>query len=201
LHYDLSRTSYSYRCLEVYKPIFDDVHNLKEINQEIGFIKPSEAEKSFYCSYFAHYKSYYGPAVLREFTNGEIRKLGGWCNLSQDARVRFAKERALKHNKHIIYKKTFVENCETLLSYTKLCHEHKIRVVIVIMPFAEEYIKYIDMNYKKILLEQLAALPYEVEFVDLNDANCFDVCDFIDSDHLSDIGAKKVTTILGEYII
>jgi len=200
LHYDLSRTSYNYRCYEVYKPLFNDIHNAKADYVGKCFKNPSESEKDFYTSYFAQYNHYYGPAVLRDHTNGEIRKHGGWCNLSAIEREQYAQNRADKHNKHIKYIDTYKENSGTLLKIAELCHEKNIRLLVAVMPFTQEYMRHIYAGYKDILIEQLERIPYGVEFIDFNEADCFCTEDFVDSDHVSDSGAEKVTEILKDYV-
>ena len=200
LHYDLSRTSYNYRCYEVYKPLLNDIHNAAFNDVGNRFVYPGYEERDFYCSYFGNYKNYYGPAVLREHTNGEIRKKGGWANLSDEQRLIIAKERAEKHNKHKKYIDTYKENCEVLCEYAKLCHENNIRFIIVVMPFSHEYLQYIDKAYKELILEQLNMIPYEIEFADLNEADCYSSEDFVDADHCSDIGAEKATKLLTQII-
>lgn len=201
LCYDMSRTSYNYRCYEVYEPLFNDVHNANNSDCAERFIAPTKEETDFYSSYFLSYRNYYGPAVLREHTNGEVRKQGGWSRLSPSQRVELARRRTEKHNKHFKYVDTFNENCEIIKRYAKMCNDKQIRFVIAIMPFTEEYLSMIDDKYQKQLMEVLEELPYEVEYIDLNETKCFVTDDFIDSDHVNDKGADKVTAIIEQLLV
>lgn len=198
LYYDLSKTTYNYRCYDVYSPLLNDLHNAPFI-EGLGF-ENNDEYLAFSRGYFQKYPNYYGPAVLSKHTNGEIRKLGGWSELNNSERLDRAKVRAEKHNKNRKYTETFEENKEILLQYIEMCAENNIRAVVAIMPFTTEYNRFISSSYKAEILAFLDQIEYVVDFIDFNDLDIWDIEDFIDSDHTSDIGADKVTHLLNDFL-
>ena len=198
LFYDLSLSSSGWKCLKTYKPLFADVHHAKAVNIDMGNDMCDDACTEFYHTFFNKNRSYYGPAIIREFTSIPITKKGGWINLDSKERDEAAFELAQKHNKHIKHKETFEENKQILNNIFNFLKMNHIRVIIAILPFSKEYLKYIDSNYKTILLSVLEEITEDmkVDFVDMNDMEYFSDEDFLDSDHLNRKGAIKATVLL-----
>lgn len=198
LFYDLSLSNNGWKCLETYGPLFGDMHNANTTNVDMSYFMCDVDCENFYHSFFEKNRSYYGPAITREYTSIEISEKGGWSKLESAEKDSVAYELAQKHNKHIKHEETFKENKEILNNILKFLKEKNIRVIVLILPFSKEYLKYIDCNYKTILLSVLDELTYdmEVDFVDMNDMEYFSEADFLDSDHLNYKGALKATVLL-----
>ncbi len=70
---------------------------------------------------------------------------------------------------------------------------------MVITPFSEEYNRFVLPEMKAGVLELLDAVPEDIHYVDFNQALVlFTPEDFMDTDHLSEKGAEKVSGILVE---
>lgn len=71
--------------------------------------------------------------------------------------------------------------------------------VVVITPFSPEYNRFVLPEMKHGVLELLDAVPQDVHYVDFNQAlDLFGPEDYMDTDHLSASGAKKVSSILAD---
>lgn len=82
----------------------------------------------------------------------------------------------------------------------KYLSERNIRTVFVVFPFTKWYNKYINPQYKEDIYQLLDNLELPVEFLDMNDLECFTDSDFLDTDHLNDIGAEKASKVLNDFL-
>ena len=215
LYQDLSKSkNESFLVDRVFYPLFgqDAVHNLQRELDKSTVLWP-EYDKDMYSDAlikelceksteeaFLAQSSYYG--ILPREKNNKLRLDNiFWEQLSIDERREYAKERAKQHNKQRNYKESFEENKLIIKEIADLCNKEGIRTIFVIMPHTEEYIDYIDSNFKTEIYDVLNELPYEVEVIDFTEyTTYFTAEDFYDSDHLNRTGAEKVSHILASYL-
>lgn len=70
----------------------------------------------------------------------------------------------------------------------------------MIMPATKEYLNKIDTRYKTETLSILNEMPHEINYVDFNDEEMFDIEDFEDYDHLNTAGAIKLSKMIAEMV-
>ena len=197
LFYDLSLSSNKWKCLGTYMPLFGDTHYANYENIQIADMNYSKECVGFYRQFFEESRSFYGRAILREHTKSAmVTQKGSWQNMSASERDLEAYQLTEKHNRHIRHINTYQENVTILNEMIGFLSERGIRPVIVILPTSKEYIKYINPQYKEVILEQLEKLPYCIDFIDMNEEAFFDDNDILDSDHLNYNGALKATLLL-----
>lgn len=203
---DLSRsiTSRENIIRRLYYPIFYDTHNW--IDESIEFDPWREfgripQEMQSVCELMAmrmildrgrYYSDLRARKALFDFQGR------AWHELSCEEREEFGKQRAEGHNKLLVHEATFFENCEIMKDYIHLLHLHGMLPVVVITPFTAVYNKYMDPRGKDAIREMLEGVSEEVHYVDFNESNLFTDEDFMDTDHLNQQGAIKVSCLLDE---
>ena len=200
----LSKVSRETMIANVYYPIFHNAHHwdnpvsaapwggigsvpepMKELCEQAAMVKILELG------------SYYNEIRTR----GTLFDLKGrrWADVPAGERDAMGRYRAADHNRIFEHKATLDENKEILRKFTRLLYLNNIVPVVVITPFTDEYNHYVRQELKEGVLELLDAVPEDIHFVDFNQASdMFDASDFMDTDHLSESGAKKISGILTE---
>lgn len=200
----LSKISRETMISRVYYPIFRDAHNWSEPVAAVlwdGMGSISEPMKKF-CEQTAsalimEVGSYYNRFRAR----GSYFDLKGrkWAEVSMPEREAMGQYRASEHNNVLKHTTSFTENKEILREFVRLLYLNGIQPIVVVTPFTQEYDRYVQQELRDGVLELLDSVPEDVHFVDFNQApNLFDATDFMDTDHLSQRGAKKVSGILTE---
>ncbi len=187
---------------KVYYPIFRDAHNWKQPYcvdrwNEIGDY-PDEIKNL--CEKMATMAMYDSPYFSDLRKRGVMFDFGGkkWVELEPEQKVKFGKERAEMHNKVMKHETSLKENFEIMSEYIEYLYKHNIRPVVVVTPFTKEYNQYINFEMKLALKKMINKLPWPVDYVDFNDCDLFDGADFMDTDHLNERGAIKVSEVLIE---
>ena len=188
----------------VYYPVLNDAHNWTDPetidiwnDQDIKFSKSVHCVSDSdiwneVCNWFDENSTYYNS--MRGRGNGIFDFSGRkWPELSNEERDEFGQKRAADHNKILRYDKTIEENFSLLNEFVEFLNENLINPYIVITPFTKEYNKYISPKYKELILEAINNLPNNVVYLDMNDLDLFDSYDFVDTDHLNEKGAEKVS--------
>lgn len=197
LYYDLSLSSNRYLCGELYKRLFNDMHHvsmstdISDDNNEAD----SECVDLFHQAFIVE-QDYYGSMRDRKQTTIQIEDGKSWQDMPQEEKESIAKSFAEKHNKHIQHTNTMKENMYIIMQMMDFFRTNDIRPYFVVMPFSKEYLKYINPEYKTIMATVFEGLPYEIDYIDLNDYDIFTDYDFMDCDHLNNTGAEKATQIL-----
>ncbi len=201
---------------ETYMNLFGDycVHNYRDAIR-IDLMKNVDIDTELYpyetvsdlCRFWGinalkEQSTFYGPLMKRENNNMLGVKHVIWKELSDEQKTDYVINRVVNgHNKHINHLDTRKENGIILEEMVKYLHEHKIKTYFFITPFTKKYNEYIEPKYLPDIFKALDSLKYPVEFLDMNDyGDYFDDSDFIDSDHLNELGAHKATAILNNYI-
>lgn len=197
----LSKVSRESMIRSVYYPVFGDSHNWKEpLNFDLwsGIPDVSEddriaCEKAVIAA-MAESPSYYSELNPRK----PLFDLKGrtWSQISESERDLFGKCRTDDHNRICTHKASFDENKEIMKDFVHFLHMNGTMPIVVVTPFTSAYNRYISRESKESLLELLNSVPEEVHYVDLNDCDYFDNSDFMDTDHLNEKGAEKVSRML-----
>ncbi len=201
-----------YLIPRVYKPLFNNVHNyIKPTDYDMfGSVKydselfSEELVKIFSREWvqklMVEVGSFYGFFRTRE-DNSRLKLSGiDWKNLSYEEKERIAIERTNDHNRIKKHINSWKENESILKEMTEMLHEKKVRIIFAIFPFTKWYNKYINPDFGSEIFECLDNLDVEVEYINMNDYDIWNDDDFVDTDHLNDIGAKKASSVLNKYI-
>lgn len=119
-----------------------------------------------------------------------------WNLYDEEEKELMGQARAAQHRKLIKYTSAYNENKEIFKDYIHYLSLKNIEPIVVVMPFVKQYVKNLDSMQKEMFMELLNVLVEDIQYVDFNDADCFDDSDFMDTDHLNERGAIKVSTIL-----
>jgi len=200
----LSKVSRETVIANVYYPIFGDAHNWespthKDLWAETGDISdPIKAA----CEQAAEQKLLeYGTYYSELRPRGTLFDLKGrtWAQVSQSERLAMGQARAADHNKTFQHKASLEENKRLLKKFVRFLYAHDVQPIVVITPFSAEYNRFVLPEMRDGVLELIDAVPEDVHYVDFNHAGeLFDATDFMDTDHLSEKGAEKVSSILAE---
>lgn len=203
---DLSRSKVSRETMiaDVYYPIFGDAHHWETpVHRDLwtGFGDIPEPIKIF-CEQAAvqkllEYGTYYSEIRPR----GTLFDLKGrsWAEVPEHERLTMGRIRTADHNKIFQHKESFTENKQILQGFVRFLYDHDVQPIVVITPFSPEYNRYVLPEMKAGVLELLDSVPQDVHYVDFNQAlDLFAPEDYMDTDHLSEQGAEKVSNILVE---
>ncbi len=108
--------------------------------------------------------------------------------------------RANAHNKNIEHILTFKENEIVLNDIVEMCAERGINITYLTPPATPDYVRLLNPKYKQNLYGMLDRVKYPIHVIDLFECEGFVDEDFIDMDHMSDLGAIKVTSILKDFL-
>lgn len=203
---DLSQSKVSRETMiaNVYYPIFHDAHNWKtpssrDLWEGAGDI-PGPLKAA--CEQAAEGKLLeYGTYYSEIRPRGTFFDLKGraWKDVSQEERIALGWVRARDHNKIFQHKESFEENKKILREFVRFLYAHDVEPIVVITPFSPEYNHFVLAEMKEGIVELLDSVPEDVHYVDFNQAaDLFEPADFMDTDHLSEAGAYKVSSILAE---
>jgi len=200
----LSKVSRDTVIANIYYPIFGDAHNWespshRDLWDGLGDI-PETIKAA--CEHAAAQKLMeYGTYYSKLRPRGTLFDLKGrtWAQVSQPERLAMGQARAADHNKIFQHRESLEENKRVFKEFVHFLYARNVRPIVVITPFSAEYNRFILPEMKAGVLELLDAVPEDVHFVDFNQAEgLFDAADFMDTDHLSEKGAEKVSNILVE---
>jgi len=200
----LSKVSRETVIANIYYPIFGDAHNWESPSHRDlwdGFGDIPEPIKAI-CEQASvqkllEYGTYYSEIRPR----GTLFDLKGrtWAQVSQSERLAMGQARASDHNKIFRHRESLEENKKILNNFVHFLCDHDVQPVVAITPFSEEYNRFVLPEMKDGVLELVDAVSEDVHYVDFNQAGeLFDATDFMDTDHLSEKGAEKVSSILAE---
>lgn len=199
----LSQGTRDYMVSPVYYPIFGDAHHWEmpqavDIWKDFGSISEEMREA---CEEWA------GRMIREEATYySRFRRrrpffdFGGrfWQELSEEEQDRYARKRADSHNSVLKYTDSFYENRQILKDYVHFLRLKGVMPIVVIPPFSSAYNSYVAGELKMSVTEMMDAVSEELVFVDFNKDSIFENIDFMDTDHLTEQGAEKMSRILVE---
>lgn len=194
------------RISKVYYPLFHDLHNTLHLPPKINFLPESkliDIHKVIQLfsreEYVNHYFNNERPKT-RFATKvwDDISKT--WQQLSEENRKQAGIIRADLHNSGIKYVNSFKENERILENLSQYCDEKKINLVILSTPISSYYREASLPQYKEDFYRVLNNIQGTIHLIDLYDDLSFTIDDYNDTDHLSDLGAAKLTSILQEVL-
>ena len=175
---------------------FDIRESFRERYPQMDEGKIEECEEWIDC--FFDENDYFNAVYTREGNDPDYQ--GHWALLESGEKERIGRLRAERHNRLIRHREIYEENCEILQDMLKKVYGAGIPIYIVIPPFTPYYRENLDSRYQTELLEALDQMPVPVEYYDLNETELFKEEDFFDSDHLNDLGARKLTMLIKQMI-
>ena len=123
-----------------------------------------------------------------------------WIEISELEKNLAGKRRAEQHNKNKKRIGSLYENVERFEKFADLCEEMDIKLWMVVTPVTKEYKNNLDKEYKKSFYDILNRIKAPIQLIDFQDIDIFVNEDFNDTDHLSEIGAKKMTKMILDII-
>ncbi len=207
---DLSRTKSNElrRISDVYYPIFRDMHHavllpppISRIESEI--LDMERIERIISEDLFRERgEAYFLNAGMQE--NARLCTWGRadvwWRELSEEEKCEAAIKRTTTHNKIANREATFRENKNLLEAFIKKCNAWNIEVWIAVLPFTKAYMEQLDPSVRERFTEALDEIDGMFHSVDFNETDLFTDEDFIDSDHLGESGAYKVSVLMEEIL-
>lgn len=187
----------------IYYPIFGDAHHWEtpetvDIWKEFEGISEEtrEACEAWARQMIREEATYYSRFRRRRpfFDFGGL----SWQELSKEEQDQYARKRADSHNSIMKHTDSFYENRQILKDYVHFLHLREVMPIVVIPPFSPVYNGYVEKELKTSVTEMVDAVPEEVAFVDFNKDSVFENTDFMDTDHLNEQGAEKMSRILAE---
>lgn len=121
-----------------------------------------------------------------------------WAQVSPGERRAMGQARAESHNKSFQHKESFEENKAVFQDFIRFLYEQEVTPIVVVTPFTPEYNRYVLPEMKAAVPALLDDVAEDVHYVDFNQGDLFTPEDFMDTDHLSALGAEKVSKILAE---
>ncbi|WP_434798853.1 hypothetical protein [Terrisporobacter vanillatitrophus] len=202
------------RVKNVYYPILKDKHNSEQVDSiEILTIKKVLKEdvmdyifnldfldKHFKNLIFRDNNGYFNINLPREKHNmlGNLR----FSTISESDKFRLGEVRANQHNKLCKYTKTTDEyNC-IFNEFIDFLIDNNVEPIIVVFPSTKYYSKFLNVEYKEEFYRITNAIKarQNIKIIDFSKQDIFLEEDFIDLDHMSRIGATKVTKKLNEIL-
>lgn len=187
---------------QVYYPIFHDAHNWNEPSSTY-FVENLSEDEEIRCKRTAmdnisSWGSYYHDGAV-ERNSFMIPQGITWDKMTESDRNWLGVQRISDHSKIFHHQNSFLENKEILKDFVHFLSLHNITPIMVVPPFSNAYNKYILDEMKDFLIELVDSVPEAIHYVDFNDSkDIFTDCDFIDTDHLNEQGAKKFSQLLTE---
>lgn len=200
------------RVKNVYYPLLREKHNAKQV-EEIqvlhinDLLKDRAVEEIFNLNFLEKYfkeliykrdNSYFNSNITREM-NSMLRgaKLR---SISEEEKWYLGEFRANQHNKLSKYTDTKHEYNYIFNDFIDFLVRKNIEPVIVIFPTTKYYNKFLNKDYEEEFYKIIQSINEKnwVKIVDLSKEDIFNEDDFIDFDHMSEVGALKITNYLNK---
>ncbi len=191
------------RIVKVYDRYFDDMHNAdrgicEEIRKELLNYNSHAFDEEFAKEeLFKMYDERKDDYFCRERDRQSLSDVV-WHELSSEERMEETRIRTNFHNKLCSHMDIYNENSEILRKTANLCHDRGARFLLMVFPLNKCYRELINPEFCDYYQKQINLIPeeYRPECFDFSKAPQIDsVTDFVDADHLNDIGAAKMTAI------
>lgn len=217
VNHDLSKSENQdsiLRVKNVYYPILKDKHNSQQVDSiEILTIKKvlkndvmdyifnlDFLDKYFKNLIFRDNNGYFNINLPREKHNmlGDLKL----STISESDKFRLGELRANQHNKLCKYTKTTDEYNYVLNEFIDFLIDNDVEPIIVVFPSTKYYSKFLNIEYKKEFYRITDKIKerQNIKIIDFSKQDIFLEEDFIDLDHMSRIGAIKITKKLNEIL-
>ena len=216
VYHDMSRSKNEdaiNRVKNVYYPILKDKHNSETVdiikipelkqytdNKVIRYIFDLDyLDKYFNKLIYKSNKKYFNENMPREENN----MLAGISldNISEDDKYRLGEARASQHNKLSKYVKTTDDYMRIFADFINFLESKGIEIVIVIFPNTKYYNKFLDKKYENEFYRIIDTFKdKKFKLIDFSREGGFEEKDFIDFDHMSELGANKITNMINNIL-
>lgn len=125
-----------------------------------------------------------------------------WPAMSEEARFEAARQRTDFHNRLLKHGETYEENSVLLSGIEQMCRDRHVAFRMVVFPSNRYYRHFLDPRLGEAFEEQRRrCLSKDAAVLNLVEDDRFDsIRDFVDPDHLNDLGADKMTRILRQWL-
>ena len=125
-----------------------------------------------------------------------------WSAMSEEARFEAARRRTDFHNRLLKHRETYEENITILSGMEEMCRDNGVAFRMVVFPSNRYYRHFLNPRLGDAFEEQQRrSLSKNTAVLDLVEDERFDsILDFVDPDHLNDVGADKMTGILRQWL-
>lgn len=191
------------RIVKVYDRYFHDHHNAdmvscedirkKLLDNNVHAFDEEFEKEEFFKMYDERKDDYFCRERDRQSLSDVV-----WGELSEEKRLEETKIRADFHNRLCEHRNTYDENTKILRNIANLCHDKGVHFFMMVFPLNKDYRELINPEYRVHYQRQIDGIPveYRPKCFDFSDISQIDsVTDFVDADHLNDIGAAKMTAI------
>jgi len=191
------------RVSKVYYPLLHDAHNCLILPSKEDFCTQNgilnvenildtytsiECQKGFFNDSYPRIE--YATKVWQDWTKN-------WSELTVDEQDEAGKIRAESHNKGLHHLASFKENIGHFQTLVNYCNTNGINLLIVVTPMTKHYLKYLDTKYKDDFYSILESTDGMIHLLDLAEDSSFENnIHFNDTDHLNDLGAAKLSSII-----
>lgn len=217
VNHDLSKSKneYSINMIKnVYYPLLKDKHNSDKVESiEILSIASLLNDNTLEYIFDLDFLDRYFKDLIYRDNNGYFNKnftrnmnsmLGGvkLKDIIEEDKNKLGKLRSEQHNKLSKYTKTTYEYSLIFNEFMEFLSINNIEVVIVVFPTTKYYSKFLDEKYEYEFYKIVETIKekFEVTIVDFSKSDIFIEDDFIDFDHISEIGSCKITQQLNNII-
>lgn len=184
------------RIVRVYGRYLGDIHNMdpglyQSLREKaVSDIHREEELRSFYETIE---DDYFCPGRTRQSLSDVV-----WCDpIPEQRRFELAKDRTDYHNRLLSHKKTYEENTTIMQKIEELCHSAGVSLTVVVFPSNRYYRNSLSPELKADFERQTG----RIRLWDLFSSDEFDsITDFVDTDHLNENGAKRMTAMLRDYL-
>lgn len=202
------------RVKNVYYPILKDMHNSTYVEESpiicLNSILKDEVMKFLFDLDFldVHFKDmiyrsnkgYFNLNFTREM-NSMLRgtKLKDIC---EEEKWKLGEFRANQHNKLSKYNDTTKEYNNILNEFITFLDDRKVEAIIIVFPSTKYYKKFLNNNYEDKFYEIINGINEnkKIKLIDFSKEDIFGEDDFIDFDHMSEVGAMKITSKINQII-
>ncbi|MGL5756418.1 MAG: hypothetical protein ACRCYC_13895 [Paraclostridium sp.] len=217
VNHDLSKSKsdYSVNLIKnTYYPILKDKHNLEVVDCiELLNIEKVLNDKVLEYTFNLENLDYYFKDLIYRDNNGyfninfkremnSILRGTKLSDISELEKYRLGKERANQHNKLSSYSQTKEEYKCIFNQFINFLKEKNIEPIIVVFPNTKYYSEFLNKEYEcefyKILNE--IEEKFKIKLIDFTKEGIFEECDFIDLDHIGEIGSVKITNLINQYL-
>lgn len=210
MYSDLSRSQNRMELLKisnVYYPLFNDSHNCMLFPARSYCLDQSEiydvkkivehmTEKLYQQNGFNYWVKGIRTRKQCQYNKAYDDPSKSWEELTEQEKASAGQRRAAMHNRSLKRKHSLEENVDILNELCLFLNKRNIKFIVVVFPASKYYAKYLDLQYKEDFYNVLEALKSEIHVVDCFDVGIFEEEDFIDTDHLNERGAIKMSNIL-----
>lgn len=217
VNHDLSKSKSEYSknlVKNTYYPILKDKHNSETV-EDIELLNIEKVLNDKVIDYIFNLENldYYFKDLIYRDNNGyfnfnfkrEMNSILGEMKLSDISELekyRLGKDRASQHNKLSSYSQTKDEYKQIFNDFISFLKEKNVEPIIVVFPNTKYYSEFLNKEYEYGFYNIVNEIKekWRINLIDFTKKDIFEEADFIDLDHMSEIGAAKITKLINKYL-